>query len=138
MKKLNVYLTFPGTCEEALNFYKDCLGGRIVSMQRFGESPVNAPDDYKQKVMHAVLESEGVLIMASDAMPDQPVTVGNNVHLSLDFSDAADQETVFNKLSTGGQVYMPLEKTFWGAVFGMLADKYGTSWLLNRDVSSEQ
>ncbi len=132
MKKLNVYLTFPGTCEEALNFYKACLGGEIVSMQRFGETPAPSSDDDKQKIMHAVFQSEGVLIMASDGMPDHPVTVGNNVHLSLDFTDAADQESAFNSLAAGGNVTMPLGETFWGAVFGMLTDKYGTSWLFNR------
>lgn len=135
MKKLNVYLTFPGTCEEALNFYKDCLGGEIVAMQRFGEAPMPSPDDYKQKIIHAQFQSEGIFLMASDGMPGQPVTAGDNVHLSLDFTDGGEQEAVFNKLAAGGKVTMPLEKTFWGAVFGMLVDKYGNSWLFNRDIN---
>ena len=131
MIQLNVYLSFNGTCEEALNFYKDCLGGEIVSMQRFKDTPVPAGDAQKDWVMHAEFRAGDIYFMASDVMPDQPVTSGNAVSLSLNVSDLAQQEDIFKKLSKGGHVLMPLQETFWGAKFGMLADRFGNRWLLN-------
>jgi len=134
MKQLNVYLAFPGTCEEALNFYKNCFDGEIVSISRFGESPVEAPEEYKQKIMHAEFKAEGMYLMASDGMPGQPVQPGDMVSLSVDLPDAHEQETIFNRLAEGGKVTMPLEETFWGAVFGMVTDKFGIHWMLSREV----
>jgi PhnB protein len=136
MKQLNVYLAFPGTCEEALNFYKDCFGGEITGMQRFGESPVESDADYKQKIMHAEFKAEGIYLMASDSMPGQPLTAGDMVQLSINLTDAQEQEAIFSKLSAGGKVDMPLQDTFWGASFGMLTDKYGIRWMLNRELNS--
>jgi len=134
MKQLNVYLAFPGTCEEALNFYKTCLDGEIVSISRFGESPVETPEAYKQKIMHAEFKADGIFFMASDGMPGQPVPPGDMVSLSINLTDAQEQETIFNRLAEGGKVTMPLETTFWGAVFGMVTDKFGIHWMLNREV----
>ncbi|MCC6460558.1 MAG: VOC family protein [Saprospiraceae bacterium] len=133
MKQLNVYLCFPGNCEEALHFYQSCLGGDIVSLQRFGDSAAGAGPEHAQRVMHAEFKSDGIYLMASDSMPDQPIRPGEMVQLSINLTDAAEQESIFNRLAEGGQVTMPLQDTFWGASFGMLVDKYGISWMLNRD-----
>ncbi len=135
MKKLNVYLTFPGTCEAALNFYKSCFGGEIVSLQRFGDSPMETSDENKQRIMHAEFKSDEIYFMASDSMPDQPTQPGSIVQLSLNLDDATEQENIFNRLSEGGQVLMPLEDTFWGASFGMLIDQFGIHWMLNRELN---
>lgn len=134
MKQLNVYLAFPGTCEEALNFYKNCFDGEIVSISRFGESPVESPEEYKQKIMHAEFKADGIFFMASDGMPGQPVPPGDMVSLSINTTDAQEQETIFNRLAEGGNVTMPLGATFWGAVFGMVTDRFGIHWMLNREV----
>lgn len=134
MKQLNIYLAFPGTCEEALHFYKDCLGGEIVSLQRFGDAPVESTEDQKQLVMHAEFKADGIYLMASDGHPGQPLQPGEMVHLSINLTDAAEQENIFSKLSAGGRVDMPLQDTFWGARFGMLTDKYGIRWMLNREL----
>jgi PhnB protein len=134
MKQLNVYLAFPGTCEEALNFYKTCFGGEITSMQRFGDSPVESSEEHKQKIMHAEFKADGMFFMASDGMPGQPVPSGEMVTLSINLTDGAEQERIFNSLAEGGKVTMPLGETFWGAVFGMVTDKFGIPWMLNRDV----
>lgn len=135
MKNLNVYFSFPGTCEEALNFYKNCFGGEILSMQRFGDSPMETEDAHKQRIMHAEFKSDGIYFMASDSMPGDTPTSGSVVQLSINLEDAADQERIFQRLSEGGTVTMPLQQTFWGAVFGMLIDKFGVHWMLNRNVA---
>ena len=85
----------------------------------------------KDRIMHAVLRiGEGVL-MLSDAPPGAPVTAGNNMHITLDFDDAADMARKFDALSAGGKVTMALQDTFWGATFGILVDPYGVGWMLN-------
>ena len=136
MKQLNVYLAFPGNCEEALHFYKDWFGGEIVSLQRFGDTPVESTEEQKQKVMHAEFRAGDIYLMASDGRPGEPLTPGDMVNLSINLTDADEQESIFSKLSAGGSVDMPLQDTFWGASFGMLTDKYGIRWMLNRELRS--
>ena len=135
MKNLNVYLTFPGNCEEALNFYKTCFGGEITSLQRFGDSPMESADEHKQRIMHAEFKSDGIYFMASDSMPDQPTQAGDIVQLSINLDGAQEQESIFQRLSEGGEVLMPLGETFWGAAFGMLTDRFGVRWMLNRELN---
>ncbi|MCU0443618.1 MAG: VOC family protein [Microscillaceae bacterium] len=134
MPTMNVYLNFAGDCEEALNFYKNCLGGDIISLQRFGDSPVPSDETHQNQVMHAEFKAGDVYLMASDTMPDMPLQSGNNITLNLNFSDIQAQAEVFAKLSAGGNVIMPLEDTFWGARFGMFVDKYGINWMTNCDI----
>jgi len=134
MKNLNVYFSFPGTCEEALNFYQRCFGGEILSMNRFGDSPMETADAHKQRIMHAEFKSDGIYFMASDTMPDEASTTGNVVQLSINLTDADEQLRIFNHLAEGGSVQMPLQDTFWGASFGMLTDKFGVRWMLNREL----
>ncbi len=131
MKGFNPYLTFSGNCREALEFYKDSLGGEITSMQTFGDAPMPSSPEQKDKVMHATFKSGNVFFMASDAMPGQPTHGGSNVTLNIDFGNIADQAKVFEKLSRGGRVHMALQDTFWGARFGMLTDKFGINWMVN-------
>ena len=131
MKNLNVYLTFNGNCEEAINFYKKILGGEIITRQTFGESPMPSEENWKNKIMHVHYKSEGIELMASDSMPDQPVNAGSNISLSINLTDEAEQTRVFNALAEGGTITMPLADQFWGARFGMLTDKFGYHWMLN-------
>lgn len=137
MKQMNVYLNFDGKCEEAIHFYKDAIGGEIISVMRFGDAGmegVNEMDEAaKQRVMHSEFKSEGVWLMASDSMPGQPVTGSSQVSLNLMFDTEAEQTAVFDKLSAGGQVSMELQDTFWGARFGLCTDKYGINWMFNCD-----
>jgi PhnB protein len=128
---LNPYIMFSGNAEEALNFYAEVLGGKIQDISRYGEAPMEVPDNYKDKIMHASVTIEGHYLMLSDAFPGNPVTAGNNVHLSLNFNDTGKLDAVFNRLAAGGNVTMPLENTFWGARFGMLTDKFGINWMFN-------
>lgn len=117
-----------------MNFYQSIFGGEI-SFQTVGESPMAAEmPEVADNIMHADLKAPGVLIFASDMMRDKAV-VGDNVGLSLNYTDLAEQKEHFDKLSEGGEVFMPLEKAFWGDVFGVLTDKYGVEWMLNCTVT---
>jgi PhnB protein len=129
------YLTFEGNCEEAINFYKEVFGGEINRISTFGESSATVPDQYKNKIMHATFTFENNTIMASDSMPDHPITFGNNFSLSIDVMQIMEMEKTFNKLAEGGTVTMPLQDTFWGARFGMLTDKFGVNWMFNCDLN---
>jgi PhnB protein len=130
--KLTPYLNFAGNAEEAINFYANALGGKIIQLGRFGESPMPCDDDWKQKIMHARLEfGDGNLIMISDTIKGHSISSGGNIQLSISMNNEVKAHEVFNKLAEGGTVTMPLTKQFWGDVFGMLKDKFGVQWMLN-------
>ena len=136
MLKVEPYLFFYGKCEEALNFYKGIFGGEIVRVTRMKEAPpeMAAPPNWADKIMNASFESPSVKFMASDGSPDTP-NVDGNISLSLGTDDEAEGTRVFNKLSEGGKVDMPLQDAFWGAKFGIFKDKYGIEWMVNIDKS---
>ncbi len=131
MKQINCYLTFNGNCREAMNFYKDCLGGDLY-IQTVGESPMadQMPPQMKNSIMHASLTRGGVVLMGSDLCPERLIQ-GNTVSLLLDCSSEEEVRTCYEKLATGGKATHPPANTFWGAYFGDLTDKYGNLWLLN-------
>jgi PhnB protein len=126
------YLLFDGTCGEAFRFYERVLGGKIDFIQTHGESPMRdqAPPDFLDKVMHVHMTVGDQILMGSDAPPghfEKPQ--GFSVSLGID--DPAEAERVFNGLAEGAKVTMPLQKTFWADLFGMLVDRYGTPWMVN-------
>lgn len=127
---VNPYLAFNGNCREAMTFYKKALDGELT-LQTFGESPVEVSPEHKDKVMHAILTFGNAIIMASDGMPGHEVKPGNSVNLSIAALTVEDGERMFNNLSAGGTVTMPWNKTFWGAMFGMFTDKFGMDWMIN-------
>lgn len=131
------YITFQGNCEEALKFYKECLGGEILYMGRYGGSPMagQAPDD---KIMHATLKVGDTHIMAADNMAPDPFAVGGNIALSVGTDDAGDAERMFNALAEGGRVTMPIAETFWAERFGMLTDKFGIDWMVNYEKPTDE
>lgn len=128
---LTPYIMFPGNCEAALNFYVQALQGEIRDLSRFEGSPAEGMSTDKQKVMHAHFAARGVFFMASDGGNES--APGGMVHLSLNFEEGGQIDTVFNALGEGGKVTMPLQDTFWGARFGMLTDKFGVNWMFNYD-----
>jgi len=135
--ELITYVTFAGNCEEALNFYKEVLNGEILQISHMGDGQMQVPEILKDKVMHARLKiGENVLYM-SDTFDPASIRQGNNVSLSLQIEDTTKLEKLFNNLSAGGTVKMPLEDTFWGARFGMLTDKFGIHWMLNCQLKKE-
>jgi PhnB protein len=132
MAHLNPYLNFENNCREAMNFYKECLGGELY-IQTVGEMPGMAaqmPPEMKDNVMHSSLTSGDVMIMASDLCGQQRVE-GNTVQLCLNCSSDEELNTLFTKLSEGGRVTEPLADMPWGGKYGSLTDKYDKLWLFN-------
>jgi len=132
--KLNPYLIFDGNAEEVLNFYKEVLDGEVIMLSRYGDSPMPADEDYKNKIMHSRLLFGDNLVMISDGMKGQPVAKGQNVQLSIEVESIEKINEVFEKMSAGGKVTMPLQDTFWGARFGMVEDKFGIYWMFNHEL----
>src|SRR5262245_58745729 len=128
---INPYVTLNGTCAEAVAFWAAALKGDAQVM-RMGDSPMEVPPEHKDRVMHAAIRAGSLLLMASDSMPQQPVPDGGNVSISLNFTDKDEQTRVWNELSAGGTVVMPLGDQFWGR-FGMFTDKFGVQWMLNHE-----
>lgn len=124
-KHVKPYLMFPGTCRQALHFYAECFDGEIVMMQTFAESPVEVPAEFNQRIFNAEFRADSLRFMASDDLPGNEVTVGSNFALFVVFSDAAEKEKVFNRLSERGKVLFPIEDNF-----GMLVDKFGIQWMV--------
>ncbi len=117
--KLIPYLSFTGNCEEALNSYKDIFNGKIESLERYDNPAMNAPEEFKTKVLHAHFVAGEFEIYASDTMrkPEQNRIV-SNVSLSLTIKDVEEAKKLFQKLSESGKVNVPFEKQFW--VHGMV------------------
>ena len=134
MSKLIPYLNFEGQCEEAMNFYKECVEGSIGEYSRFSDSPQQAPEEYKNKIMHVEFRFDDNTIMAADVMPGYKLKKGNNMNLNLAMEDPEKMAKWFNNLAVGGIVLMDLQDTFWGARFGMVEDKYGVVWMFNHDL----
>lgn len=133
--RLNPYLNFPGNTKEAMEFYKSVFGGTLA-LNTFGEFGEQSPE-LADKVMHAMLETDhGFTLMASDPPPGMDVTTGNNISISLSGDDADDLRGYWDKLSSEGNVQVPLEKQMWGDIFGMCSDKFGILWLVNITESS--
>lgn len=132
MTQINSYLTFNGNCRDAMNFYKDCLGGELV-LQTIGESPMadKMPAKMKQCILHSSLTNGSFVVLATDCVPENGLIKGNAVSLCLNCSSEEEIKSCYIKLAEGGTVTYPLESTFWGALFGGLTDKYGNHWLLN-------
>ena len=132
IQQMNPYLNFDGTARQAIALYERALGARVEGLQTFADIPGNTPiEENANRVMHAMLHIGGGMLMISDTGPDMPITVGNNVHVCLDFDDASEMAGKFDALAAGGQINMPLQDTFWGAKFGMLTDAYGIRWMFN-------
>jgi PhnB protein len=133
--EFSAYLMFNGSCEEAMNFYRDALGAEMVSMQRYGESPMPSDDPvWNQKIMHCAIRKDRFLIMASDSRDKKGgIVTGNNVQISVGFESQEEIDRTFAAISAGGTITMPLQDTFWGARFGMCTDKFGVSWMFNYD-----
>jgi PhnB protein len=133
--QVQAYLFFDGRCDEAVEFYKKALGAEVTMLMRFKDSPephqpgMLAPGS-ENKVMHASLRIGETMVMASDGRClGTPSFQG--FCLSLDVPDAAAADRLFAALADGGQVQMPLAKTFWSPRFGMVTDRFGVAWMVS-------
>jgi PhnB protein len=130
--QLNPYLIFNGQCEAAFKFYEQSLGGKITVMSKNEGSPMakHVPADWLSKVLHASMTVGNQILMGSDGRPgshEEP----KGFLLSLSVNDPAEAERLFHSLADGGQVQMPMQKTFWAERFGMLTDRFGMPWMIN-------
>ncbi len=137
MASIDPYLNFAGNTEDAFNFYKSVFGGEFMILQRFKDVPgINVAEGDGEKIMHVSLPiGEGNVLMATDALDSmgQKLTVGNNFYISISAASKEEADALFTALSEGGTIEMPLQDTFWGAYFGMFADKFGIQWMVNFD-----
>lgn len=126
------YLSFNGNCEEAMKFYQAALGGELSLMRASDAPPEACPEGTDPgRVFHAQLRGEGWRMMASDIPAEHHVAPNPMVNLSLNVYTEAEGLEAFEKLSAGGTVFMPMQKTFWAESFGMFRDKFGFSWMVN-------
>lgn len=136
---LSTHVAYNGNCEEAFSFYKSIFGGEFNMLQRNKDIPAQAPsmvtEDEMDKILHISLPiGTGSMLMGCD-MPAAfgEATRCNSFNISISTDSEADTERIYNGLLAGGKVNMPLEKTFWGAYFGMVVDKYGVQWMISYD-----
>lgn len=126
------YLNFSGRCEEALEFYRSAIGAEIGMVMRFRESPEETPcplpDGWGEKVMHCAFTVGGSLLMASDGCGESEAFSG--VMLSLTMPDEDSAKGAFGALEAGGEILMPIGKTFWSPCFGMVRDRFGVGWMV--------
>jgi PhnB protein len=144
MATVNIYLNFRGNCEEAFHLYKSVFGGDFPYIGRYKDMPQESgacPPADLEKVMHISLPiSKETVLMGCDVLeaPGRDLITGNNFAISVNTVSRNEADDVFNGLAAGGTVNMPLNRTFWGAWFGMLTDKFGIQWMVSYEEPKEQ
>ncbi|MEQ6123959.1 VOC family protein [Pseudotenacibaculum sp. MALMAid0570] len=130
--KCDVYLSFDGNCEEAMNFYQQVFGGEFTVVMRYADGPPQyIVKGTESKIMHMTLSMEnGAELKAADVF-NEPVQKGNAYHVSIGADSEEQGEEFFNKLVEGAQITMPFQNVFWGGKFGSLIDRYGIQWMIS-------
>jgi PhnB protein len=137
MATFSSYLHFAGNAEEAFNHYQSVLGGNFEMKMQYKDAPPSEQNDHTKSnpdwIMHITLKTNiGLCIQGSDRPTAfGPVNKGDAFFINLTLDSAEDAKRIYAGLSNGGNVFMPLEKTFWAELFGMFADKYGVQWMIN-------
>jgi PhnB protein len=131
-----------GKTEEAMTFYKSVLGGEFTIFQRYKEVPggEKMSKEDQEKIVHVSLDfGNGQIIMATDMVEsmEQKLVEGDNFHICVHLKSEQEADRIFKGLSAGGKVDMPMNKTFWGAYFGMLKDKFGIPWMISYNYSQQ-
>jgi PhnB protein len=136
MQNTDIYLHFNGNSEQAFSFYKTIFGGNYIAVQRYKDVPgaekMSVED--QEKMIHISLKlSPSTTLMASDMLSKDgdALKLGNNFHICLQADNEKEADKLFQALSSGGKIEMPMNKTFWGAYFGMCQDKFGLLWMIN-------
>lgn len=141
MAKVSTYLNFDGKTEEAFNFYKSVFGGEFggSGIMRMGDMPPQEgmppiPEEAKNYIVHVELPIlGGHVIMGTDAVESlgQKLEAGNHMHINLEPDSKEEADRLFNELSAGGKIEMPMQDMFWGDYYGAFTDKYGINWMVN-------
>ncbi len=142
MAAVNPYLMFNGTCEDAFLFYKSVFGGEFPYIGKFKDAPAEEGEALSEealnRIMHVSLPIGNSILMGSDTHPRYgDVGFGDNFSVSINTDSREEADRIFNGLSAGGKVEMPLNDTFWGAYFGMFKDKFGINWMVNFDENAQ-
>jgi PhnB protein len=129
--RLNTYLNYGGTCEQAFKFYEEHLGGKVTFLMRHGEQPgpSQLPADWNGKVLHARVDLGGTELFGADIPPDRFEPM-RSAYLSLSLDSEAEADRIYGLLSDGGQIFMAMQSTFFATRFAMLRDRFGTSWMI--------
>jgi len=135
---VNPYLMFNGTCEEAFLFYKSVFGGDFPYIGKFKDAPAEEgevlSEEALNRIMHVSLPIGSSILMGSDTHPRYgDVGFGDNFSVSINAESREEADKIFNGLSAGGKVEMPMNDTFWGSYFGMFKDKFGINWMVSFD-----
>ena len=129
--KLYTYLNYGGNCRQAFDFYAEQLGGKITAVVTHGDRPGarDVPPEWRSAVLHARMEIGETVLLGADVPPErfQPM---RSAYLTLMLDSVEDAEQKYALLSEGGQIFMPMEETFFARRFAMLRDRFGTSWML--------
>lgn len=135
MKAINPYLNFAGNTEEAFKFYKSVFGGDylgVVRFRDFPDNPMGVPENQLDKIANIALPlNEGTVLMGNDVFESrEPLVIGNNTYIHLEADSLEEAETLFERLSAGGRVEMPPQKTEWAESFGTCIDKFSIRWMV--------
>ena len=138
MAAINPYLMFNGTCEEAFLFYKSVFGGDFPYIGKYKDAPAEEgevlSEEALNRIMHVSLPIGNTILMGSDSHPRYgDVGFGDNFSISINTESTEEADKIFNGLSAGGKVEMPMDNTFWGSYFGMFKDKFGVNWMVSFD-----
>ena len=134
--KLDVYLNYRGSCEQAFRFYEQNLGGRISGMVRHGTQPnPRMPADWTEKILHARIEIGGTVLMGADIPQSEPM---RSAYLALTLESEMEAERVYALLTDGGEIFMKMDRTPFANRFAMLRDRFGTSWMLLHEPATVQ
>jgi PhnB protein len=130
--KMSTYVNFAGKCAEAFHFYEKHLGGKITMMMKHGQAPDQSRvnPDWKDAVLHARISIGGTELLGADIPSAQPM---RSAYLSLAVDSDGEAERIFSALLEGGEVFMPMEETFFASRFGQLRDRFGINWMILRE-----
>jgi PhnB protein len=139
MAQVNPYINFNGKCREAMNFYKECIGGELLFLPVAG-TPIehHCPPAMNEHIAHSSLIKNDFVLMATDMTSPEGYKPGNNIAVSVNCSSEDEIHTFYSKLSKGGKIIDTLKDQFWGAKFGVIIDKFGICWMLSYDKKQQQ
>lgn len=135
--QMSPYLSFKGDCEAAFKFYEQTLGATLGPIFRYGGSPMagDVPADWSDRVMHGSVALGGSVLMGGDVAFGYETPKGFSI--SLQIKDTAEAERIFDEFAQGGQVIVPIAKTFWAERFGMVVDRFGIPWMINCEATGQ-
>ncbi len=130
--QMTTYVNFAGTCAEAFRYYEQHLGGRITMLMTHGDSPDQSRvnPDWKNQVLHARISLAGTELTGADIPKAEPM---RSAYLTLNVDSDAEADRIFDALSDGGTVFMPIQETFFASRFGQLRDRFGINWMIIRE-----